>query len=47
MFGHFSKGKNGKKGGDSSSSNSPSDTPRSLFQVMVSFNFNLCLFSTI
>jgi hypothetical protein len=47
MFHHFSKGKKGKKGDSSSSSRSQSDTPGSLFQVMVSFNFHLCLFSII
>jgi hypothetical protein len=43
----FSKGEKGKKGNDSSSSRSQLDTPNSLFHVMVSFNFHLCLFSII
>jgi hypothetical protein len=47
MFHHLPKGKKGKKGGGGSSSRSQSDTPRSMFQVMVSFNFYLCLFSNI
>jgi hypothetical protein len=47
MFRHLSKGKKGKKGDDSPSSKSQSDTLSSLFQVMVSFNFHLCLFSII
>jgi hypothetical protein len=47
MFRHFSKGKKVKKDDGSSSSMSQLDTPNSLLQVMVSFNFNLFLFSII
>jgi hypothetical protein len=46
MFHHFSKGKKGKKG-YGLSSRSQSDKPISLFYVMGSYNFHLCLFPII